>query len=347
MRLVSKGLSARLARLGVVATAGVAVGGCTEPNPVYCDEATPCTEASRPYCDLQGNYGPRNTCTVLPDDAAPGDAWGTSDASTSADATALDASSDAAPNVDAGAPAWGTPQYVLNVNTGGADEVHPSATSDQLELYVVRDNLGEYDVWVSKRDTPSEPWGVTERVDSLSETGIDEFSPEPSPNGLELYVTINNLIHRATRSSVDTAWSAPLLQFAAGGRSPALTGDGLKMYYVGSGYSVKVRTRTSIDASWGAAADVIVPGDPKYDSVSVSADDRRLLLSSPVEFGIPEAAELVRATPEDAWGSILEVPTLTGLDPPPRDCDYFADANAMYCAINEGGDFDIYYLERQ
>jgi hypothetical protein len=40
---------------------------CTVKNPAFCDEATPCTDPDRPFCDLAGQYGDRNTCAPMPE----------------------------------------------------------------------------------------------------------------------------------------------------------------------------------------------------------------------------------------------------------------------------------------
>jgi hypothetical protein len=53
---------------------------CLEPDPLFCDEQTPCTDPARPFCDLEGRFPASNgrgkTCIAdpFPDaDAGPGD----------------------------------------------------------------------------------------------------------------------------------------------------------------------------------------------------------------------------------------------------------------------------------
>ena len=49
----------------------VALAGCTKTDPLYCDEATPCGDSERPFCDLEGEYaeseGIKRTCIADPD----------------------------------------------------------------------------------------------------------------------------------------------------------------------------------------------------------------------------------------------------------------------------------------
>lgn len=276
----------------------------------------------------------------------------------SPDAAIADGGADASPTIDAlpdapwpdAAPGqWGTPEYVLNINTSNTWELQPSASADHLELYFARTLPGveNFDIYVTTRNSTTELWSLASKVDALADTGASESSPEVSPDKLELYVVIDNMIHRSTRSSTISAWTTPSLVFIGSGRSPALTGDGLTMYYIGSGYSVKKRVRTATTASWGVQQDVAIPGDPSYNSVSVSADELHLLLSSVVSSGIPEVVELSRDATSDPWGNLAEVPTLTDLNPPPRDCDFFVDANEMYCALGDGTDFDIFFVRRE
>lgn len=49
----------------------IALAGCTKTDPLYCDEATPCDDPDRPFCDLEGEYaeseGIKRTCIADPD----------------------------------------------------------------------------------------------------------------------------------------------------------------------------------------------------------------------------------------------------------------------------------------
>ncbi|MBP8806695.1 MAG: hypothetical protein KBG48_11360 [Kofleriaceae bacterium] len=237
---------------------------------------------------------------------------------------------------------WGPPEYVLNVNTA-ADELTPSASADHLRLYFSRGG----DIYMASRNDPQGTWGFAARVPALATVTEVETSPEESPDGLELYVTINNRLHRATRSALGDPWGAPLLLFPDSARSPAVGGGGLALYYVGGAWTVKRRTRPSLDAAWGDPSDVAIPGAPAYDAVSVSADELKLVLSSAVNNEQPQVIELSRATTAAPWGDIREAASLTRLQPTPRDCDFFSDADTMYCALSDGTGYNVFAVHRQ
>lgn len=237
---------------------------------------------------------------------------------------------------------WGQPEYVLNVNTA-VDELTPTASADHTRLYFSRGG----DLYQATRATPADPWSLAARVPTLASATEVELSPEESPDGLELYLTINNRLHRATRPTLSDAWGAPLLLFPDSARSPALAADGLALYYVGGGWTVKRRARTGLAGSWGDAVDVAIPGAPTYDAVTVSADDRTLVLSSAINNDQPQVIELSRGSTTDPWGNLREAATLTRLQPTPRDCDFFRDADTMYCALGDGTNYNLFVVRRR
>ena len=65
----------------------VATACSTRPDPLFCDELTPCQDPARPFCDLTGSYpasdGVARTCIPdpdsLPDGGVGGDGGGDGD----------------------------------------------------------------------------------------------------------------------------------------------------------------------------------------------------------------------------------------------------------------------------
>jgi hypothetical protein len=72
-------MAAVASRIAAIVGVAVALGGCElvqEPNPRFCclsaqscmvtgaDEITPCRDPARPYCDEEGEYVQRFTCTI-------------------------------------------------------------------------------------------------------------------------------------------------------------------------------------------------------------------------------------------------------------------------------------------
>jgi uncharacterized delta-60 repeat protein len=61
----------RIESFSVAVVVGVALSGCSKPDPLYCDSNTPCDDPERPYCDLEGEFpaseGLGRTCIAQPD----------------------------------------------------------------------------------------------------------------------------------------------------------------------------------------------------------------------------------------------------------------------------------------
>lgn len=58
----------KVAWIGLIVVLGEPVIACKVTNPLYCDEATPCKDPLRPFCDIRGELaasnGVRNTCVA-------------------------------------------------------------------------------------------------------------------------------------------------------------------------------------------------------------------------------------------------------------------------------------------
>lgn len=245
---------------------------------------------------------------------------------------------------------WGNPERVLNINTPESNETSPSATADHLELYFVRSYQGTSGVFVASRSSPESPWGIP--IPALATSELKGSFPEVSPNGLELYFNTGIIIHRSVRPSRTAVWSAPTELFSGGG--VALTGDALTMYHTSydtnPSYQIRKRTRTSIGATWGPEEPVAGIGPSlRYNSISVDEHDLYVVLSVPLELGIPKVAEMSRASISEPFQGLQELPTLTTPRPEHEQCDIFGPADAMYC--HHSDDFvsqdDIFFVRRQ
>ncbi len=73
-------------------TAAGALAGCTTKNPGFCESNEDCTASSAPFCDVDGAFGDRNSCTAFPpiDAGLPPDATQRSDAHADVDASESD-----------------------------------------------------------------------------------------------------------------------------------------------------------------------------------------------------------------------------------------------------------------
>jgi hypothetical protein len=102
---------------------------------------------------------------------------------------------------------------LIEAVSDSAEEDDPSFTADLLELYFNSDRNGVSEIWLSRRATPSEPWGAPELVESLS-SGASHTQPNVSRDGLEIHFgrSANGTwrILRATRASRADDWSTPV-----------------------------------------------------------------------------------------------------------------------------------------
>lgn len=180
---------------------------------------------------------------------------------------------------------WQTPVNLgPNINTA-ANEMGSSMTADGLELYFERTtNIFSHDdgdLWVSRRMSVSDAWGVPERLDYLNTPGRDG-DPYISLDGLELYFDSTrdpnfpipgNLLNTyvARRASRAEPFGTPEYFYISG--APAMTNDGLTYLMTANDVVGKydgdptwygaedlyVRTRTSTNGEFGPGQNLLAP----------------------------------------------------------------------------------------
>ena len=82
----------------------------------------------------------------------------------------------------------GQPVNVSGVNTA-ADEDDPFITSDLLKLYYASNATGTFDIYVSKRTTPSQPFFAGKPILGVNTRDADERSPFFSRDGNFYFAT--------------------------------------------------------------------------------------------------------------------------------------------------------------
>ncbi len=148
---------------------------------------------------------------------------------------------------------WGEPVNLGSVVNSWADEISPSISADGLSLYfsdgdalgtVARvDSSGGADIWVTRRQSVSEPWGVPVSVDADINMSFIPGAPEISADGLTLLFSGyrpnggTNDLWMAARDNVDAPWSSPVnlgpvvnSQMDAD-LNPSLSADGRMLYF--------------------------------------------------------------------------------------------------------------------
>lgn len=251
----------------------ILLGGCKVYDPLYCDDKVQCTDSARPFCDLKGEYpaseGVAKTCIPNPFDAGAGTLR---DAGNVDGAVVRDAASRCS---------WGRLAPLAHLNT--RDNEHLGSLSpDALTLYFSRYNeSGDASIYFSRRENTSETFGDPVLIEEFDTTTV-KFGPEVSASGLEAFYPINlgGSIETAIRRSSDGMFGPPS-PTGLTGVSPALSGDELALYVVqfdGPGGPPKRATRSFRGGPWTGPVAVLPSGG--YNSVDVSPDERRLLLTS-------------------------------------------------------------------
>jgi hypothetical protein len=129
---------------------------------------------------------------------------------------APDAPRDSPTGPEAGLP-FSAPVLIAALANPSLDS-SPTATEDLLEMYFQSDRVGrrnEYDIFVSTRASPSDPWGGPRMVAELSSAFSDE-TPEIAPDGLTLWFCSERGasgydIYVSTRATRGATWGAPAL----------------------------------------------------------------------------------------------------------------------------------------
>jgi hypothetical protein len=161
---------------------------------------------------------------------------------------------------------FGAPTQPNGLSSARSDQ-GPSLTADLLEIYFYsnRNCPSCYDVYVAKRATVNDPWGVPAELVELSNAAFD-MAPEISPDGLTLWYASEREspaggadIWVTTRPNRASAWATPMretnLSTAGYDSDPALSDDGLTMTITSDGNGdvqgdILVSTRASVGAPW-------------------------------------------------------------------------------------------------
>jgi serine/threonine protein kinase/Tol biopolymer transport system component/tetratricopeptide (TPR) repeat protein len=170
---------------------------------------------------------------------------------------------------------WGPPRNLgPTVNTSSQD-THPRISADGLSLYFTSTRAGgwgNYDVWMTTRETTDDDWGEPENLGPTVNSPADEGCASISADGLELYIGGWQVARPGgygdadlwvtTRATTEDDWGPPenLGDTVNGGDDdgfPFISADGLKLYFNSTraggygGLDIWVTTRATKDADWG------------------------------------------------------------------------------------------------
>ena len=245
---------------------------------------------------------------------------------------------------------WGTPVNLgANVNSSSLDSFsHISA--DGLELYFESKRLGGVgggDIWVAKRATRNDAWGIPVNLGTPVNTSGSDSAPRLSTDGLELYYGSSrgygaHDIWVSRRATKNDPWEPPVnlgavVNSSADEFCPFVSADGLALFFSGNrgqphrpgGFGnsdMWVTRRASVFESWSTPVNLgPVVNSPNHDCGPVISPDGFMLYFSserPGGFG-------------GAYGDIYQAPITPIVD---FNGDRIVDATDMCIMVDHWGE---------
>ena len=205
-------------------------------------------------------------------------------------------------------PRFAPPTLVAALSDPSADDEDPTFTGDLLELYFSSTRAGTSDIWLSRRASPSDPWGAPVLSAELSSSMIDR-SPSVSLDGLAIWLATDRDLFRGR------IWRS---------------------------------TRPSRQASWAPPVPVVELAGPNFDSApSVDAAETSLFFAS-MRQGFPstDIYASTRATVTSPWGPPERVPGLdTSAD---ESDPFVAQGGlVVFFTLTRAGQSDLYWSARR
>ena len=188
------------------------------------------------------------------------------------------------------------------INSTARDE-EPGISADGLSIYYCSlrsGGRGNYDLWVTTRTTTESNWAAPLNLGSPVNSSSDDFSPDISADGLELYFGSNRAggsgtydIWVAKRTTPQDDWTTPMnlgpmVNSSSQEGCPAISDDGLELYFWSTrlggsgGMDIWVSRRATTQDDWGMAENL----GPAYNSsawdlcTDISPDGLLLILVS-------------------------------------------------------------------
>ena len=197
--------------------------------------------------------------------------------------------------------AWSVPSNLgPAVNSPGKDE-NPCISADGLELYFASNrqgSLGGHDIWVTRRPTTEDAWGVPTNLGAIVNTDMMDISPCLAADGLTLYLACYQRdltgcydLFVTSRASTESPWVEPVrlgpdVNYEYNDCGPSVTADGLTLFYardaIQSSANMWMANRGTTSEPWGPAVCLF----PMFDASSIdcapsiSADGSTLYFES-------------------------------------------------------------------
>lgn len=143
---------------------------------------------------------------------------------------------------------WGTPINLGPSVNSSATEGCPAISDDGLELYFWSDRsggFGSYDIWVARRETKEEAWGMAVNLGSNINSSTSDLCTDVSPDGLLLIFVSARAggyggslgdLWLTRRSAISDPWGppvnlGPMVNGSSSENGPCLSADGSMLYF--------------------------------------------------------------------------------------------------------------------
>lgn len=251
---------------------------------------------------------------------------------------------------------------VPNVNSSNGEDP-PDISADGLELYFSSDrphgaNVCYDDIWVAKRATKDEPWGVPVNLGPPVNTSFHESQCCISSDGLELCFSDgfppwytggafrpggygNGDLWVSTRDTRQDTWGipvnlGPVVNSSSWESCPSISPDGLSLFFCSDrpggywGSHIYVATRQTKADPWGPPVNLgpLVNGRKWQARAEISPDGLLLFFSA----GTTHIDLLVsrRATTADPWGTPVSLGAAVNTAKDEYGPTFSADCSTLY-----------------
>ncbi len=198
---------------------------------------------------------------------------------------------------------WGQPVNLGPPINTAADEGCGGISADGLSLYLTSDRpggSGNYDIWVTTRETIQDSWGDPINLGSTVNRWADDWGGSISADGLSLFFSSNRSggygsqdLWVSTRPTLSDPWGQPVnlgskVNSSVYDYSPTPSPDGLRLFFSSSrpseygDYTIWVTERETRDCDWGAPVNLgpAINSWADQENPYISADGSTLYFAS-------------------------------------------------------------------
>jgi len=249
------------------------------------------------------------------------------------------------------------------VNSSAADG-DTSISDDGLELFFEGrrpDGYGKGDIYVSTRETTSEPWGQAVNLGPPVNGSEWDNTPDISSDGLTLYFTSTRSgnwdLWVTTRATKDDPWEEPVnlgqtVNSSAEDFAPSISGDSLSLYFASNrpgGLGLRdiwVTRRATVSEPWGEPVNLGPAVNSSHEEAmpDISADGLTLFFCDymggphrPGGYGGQDIWVSTRASTNDPWGESVNLGTIVNSSSWEFSPNISADGSTFYFTSDRGG----------